>query len=468
MPLPRTAVLYEINAHVYLNKLKRKYKRQIKLGSVPEKEIKKLADLGIAAVWLMGVWQRSPKSVYIGMQDEDLQESFSKILPDMHDGDFIGSAYSVQEYRVDKSLGGEKALAGFRKKLKKYNISLILDFVPNHTAPDHPWTANYPEFYIHGSKEELTKDPSGFIDCGSAILAKAKDPQYPPWPDVVQVNAFSKGYRREVINTLSNMAEICDGVRCDMAMLMMNDIFAQTWGVKAGPVPKKDFWAEIIPAVRKRRADFVFLAETYWNTEEELINQGFDFCYDKTLYDLLLERDNQKIEEHLDKTKAYQDHLVRFIENHDEERASTAYKKTQRAAAAIIATLPGLWLFHYGQAEGYRTKIPVHLARGPEEDIDQELYNYYEKLLKTLVKWDISGSDWRLIENNDNNIFSWEWTNKSCTNLVLVNYSGSHAHIRIPLPYSFHDELSNKKLHPDGSGLDITLDPWQVVLLASR
>jgi glycosidase len=467
MALINTAVLYEINAHVYLNKLSSKYNKQLELGDVPDEEIKKLANLGIAGIWLMGVWQRSPKSVYIGKQDVGLQGAFVKILPDMQDEDFIGSAYSVHEYRVDKKLGGENSLAILRRKLNKYNIDLILDFVPNHTAPDHPWVVKHPDFYIQGSKEELAKDPSSFIDCGGVILANGKDPQYAPWSDVVQVNAFSAGYRKEVVNTLNKMAKICDGVRCDMAMLMMNKIFVKTWGKKAGLAPKKDFWLDIISAVRKNRLDFIFLAEAYWDTEEELIDQGFDFCYDKTLYDLLLEGDNQKVEEHLDKTHKYQARLARFIENHDEERASLAYTKKHRAAAIIIATLPGLWLFHDGQAEGYRTKIPVHLARGPEEDIDQELYKYYEKILRTIAKWNISGCNWQLIKNDNKNLFSWEWVNKSVTHLVLVNYSDSNARIRIPLPNSFYDELSNKKIHPKGSELNIKLNPWQILLLSS-
>jgi hypothetical protein len=248
----------------------------------------------------------------------------------------------------------------------------------------------------------------------------------------------------------------------------MNKIFAKTWSKRAGQTPKEDFWIEVISAVRSERSDFVFLAETYWDTEEGLVNQGFDFCYDKTLYDLLLDGDNQAVEKHLGKTRNFQDRLARFIENHDEDRASSTYMEMHEAAAAVIATLPGLWLFHDGQAEGYRTKIPVHLARGPEEETDQELFKYYEKLLKIISKWDLGVSKWQLIENDNEDLFSWQWTNEDGIHLVLINYGGSKAHIKIPITSSFYDELNGKTLKPTASALDIKLNPWQTLLLSRQ
>jgi len=76
-------------------------------------------------------------------------------------------------------------------------------------------------------------EPGAFIAIGGHVFACGRDPFFPAWPDVLQLNAFNPGLRAAAIKTVSAIAEQCDGVRCDMAMLMMNDIFRRTWG--SGP-----------------------------------------------------------------------------------------------------------------------------------------------------------------------------------------------------------------------------------------
>ena len=118
--------------------------------------------------------------------------------------------------------------------------------MPNHVAPDHPWTAAHPEYFVRGSDDDLARDPASFVRVGDRVLANGRDPYFPAWPDVVQLNAFSPDLRGAVIETLGSIAEQCDGVRCDMAMLMMNDIFERTWGERAGPRPDADYWPTVI------------------------------------------------------------------------------------------------------------------------------------------------------------------------------------------------------------------------------
>ena len=125
-------------------------------------------------------------------------------------------------------------------------------------------------------------------DAGGGVLANGRDPYFAAWPDVVQLNAFSPDLRAAVIATLSSIGEQCDGVRCDMAMLMMNDTFERTWGERAGPRPEADYWPTVIPAVKTTHPEFVFMAEAYWDLEWALLEQGFDYCYDKRLYDRLV------------------------------------------------------------------------------------------------------------------------------------------------------------------------------------
>jgi glycosidase len=470
MAIKNPSVLYEINTRVFLNKLSAKYKIPVTLANIPDEEMQKLAGLGIESVWLMGVWERSPEAARIGLQDTELMNSFREVLPDVEDKDVIGSAYSIREYKVANAIGGEEGLAEIRKKLKSLGIGLILDFVPNHTAPDHPWTFQHSDFYIKGTEEEMQKDPSKYIDCNGSVLANGRDPNIGAWPDVVQLNAFSENYRKEAIATLSMIANICDGVRCDMAMLMLNEVFEQTWEEKAGSKPDQDFWIEIITAIRTQNPDFIFLAEAYWNKEKQLIGQGFNFCYDKNLYDLLLSGKAAEVTSYLEKTKDVQNHLVHFTENHDEQRASYAFKDMQQGAAAAIATLPGLWLFHDGQAEGYKAKIPVHISRGPEEKIDNDLYAFYKKLLAIIRSWELNNGTWQLVKNDNENVFSWKWESPHGKHIVIINYSPQQIHSNLNLENmraGFIDEMSGTTIAPaTGSNLEVQLTPRQIMLLS--
>ena len=153
-------------------------------------------------------------------------------------------------------------------------MGLILDFVPNHVAPDHPWTIAKPEVFISGTTADLAREPASFVEIGDRVLANGRDPYFPAWPDVVQLNAFAPALRTAVIETLIEIADQCDGVRCDMAMLVMNDVFVRTWGDRVGPAPSTDYWPTVIPAVREAHPSFLFLAEAYWDLEWSLQQQA--------------------------------------------------------------------------------------------------------------------------------------------------------------------------------------------------
>ena len=122
---------------------------------------------------------------------------------------------------------------------------------------------------------------------------------FPAWPDVLQLNAFQPGLRQAVIKTISSIAGQCDGIRCDMAMLMLTGIFERTWSTCAGQRPATEYWVDVIPAIKKAHPGFLFIAEAYWDLEWELQQQGFDFCYDKKLYDRLKHDNAESIRLHL-------------------------------------------------------------------------------------------------------------------------------------------------------------------------
>jgi len=359
-PWAKHPVIYEINTWVWLREVGRKYRKPMNLATVPEREWDAIASFGFDAVWFMGVWERSPSGIAISMRNRDLMEGFRKTLPDFSPEDNVGSPYCVRRYVVDPHLGGASGLASARTMLRQRGIRLILDFVPNHVAPDHPWANDHPDFFIQGNADDAKNDTASFVMVGESVFALGRDPYFPAWPDVLQINAFHPGLRQAVVETVQEIATQCDGIRCDMAMLMLNSIFERTWGARAGARPVGDYWTTLIPRIKERQAEFKFIAEAYWDLEWELQQQGFDLCYDKKLYDRLEHGSAEQVRMHLVADPAYQQKLLRFIENHDEPRAAATFSAEKaRAAAVATLTLPGTRLLHQGQLEGLRVRLPV-------------------------------------------------------------------------------------------------------------
>jgi hypothetical protein len=397
----------------------------------------------------MGVWERSPAGVQIALGNEGLLADFRRALPDVEPADVVGSPYCVRRYVVDEHLGGPEGLAAARQALRQRGRRLILDFVPNHVAPDHPWVSEHPEYLVRGNAEDRQALPSAFFEAGGNIFACGRDPHFPAWPDVLQLNAFEPGLRRAALDTVSAIADQCDGVRCDMAMLVMNEVFRRTWGERVGAPPSADYWNVLVPAVKARWPEFRFLAEAYWDLEWALQQQGFDYCYDKRLYDRLEHGNAEGIRLHLLADLAYQERLVRFIENHDEPRAAATFSPEKGRTAALVAlTLPGARLLHEGQLEGHRVRLPVFLGRRPEEPADEALAAFYRRLLRATANPALRDGEWRLCNRSgwpDNptyqNILAWCWAAGTTRVLVVVNLCERPAQAEVQVPW---DDLRGK------------------------
>jgi hypothetical protein len=464
----------------------------VTLGSVTDSDWDAVTPAGADAVWLMGVWERSPAGLELARANAGLLESFREALPDLQDQDIIGSPYCVHRYVADERFGGQAGLAAARAALAARGVRLILDYVPNHVAPDHPWVTEHPEFFIQGDADDVKSDPAGWLEVAGHVLAHGRDPYFPPWPDVVQLNAFAAPTRAATAQTLSDIAGQCDGIRCDMAMLMFNDIFAKTWGSRAGQQPDEEFWPAVIARLREQHPDTVLIAEAYWDTEWTLQQQGFAFCYDKRLYDRILEQNPSEVHGHLLADLSYQSRMVRFLENHDEPRiAGKLPPFLQRAAAVTIATLPGATMWHEGQFEGRRVFVPVFLDRRPDEPPDQELAAWYRNLVRQVGEHRVRTGAWQLLEaagwadnQSGQNLIAWSWTPGDDAgdvrrHVVVVNLSGTPAQAQIPLPWpdlagrtwSLTDLLSGEDFGRDGDelarpGLYVDLPPGQFYLLA--
>jgi hypothetical protein len=482
MRLPARPTVYEINTAAWLQRLGRGRGRPLELGEVPASEWEVLAGLPVDAVWLMGVWQRSPAGRTAALAEPSLLAGYRAALPDLCDDDVIGSPYCVRDYVVDERFGGPGGLALAREQLADRGLALILDYVPNHVAPDHPWVTDRPWCFLRGSEEELMLHPEAFIRIAGSVFAKGRDPYFEPWQDVLQLNAYSPALRDTAAETVIAIGDQCDGLRCDMAMLMTNEVFARTWSDRAGPEPDADYWPILIGRCKQAHPDLLFIAEGYWDMESTLEQQGFDLCYDKRLYDRLVHDTPKSLRGHLQADAFYQEHLIRFIENHDEPRAAATFGAAQaRAAAVVMSTLQGARLYHDGQLEGLRTRLPVQLGRGTDEPLDSDLRAFYGRLLRAVADAQLRSGDWRVCEcerwsdddNSHDQLVAWCWSSSDARHLVVVNLSPARANGRVRVPWrnlagrtwSLADRLSGHCFERSGDelageGLDVALGAW--------
>ena len=279
MPWPKYPLVYEINTRVWLAELSAKRGQRITLDKVPDDEIERIARHGFHAIWLMGVWTTGAEPIAIARSHPGLQEEFRQALQNMTTEDIIGSPYAISHYGVSPTLGGNEGLAEFREKLAKSGLRLMLDFVCNHVARDHWLVHKQPEVFISGTESDLARDPNSFFKTPEGnIIANGRDPYFAAWTDTAQINYAQSPGREAMKLKLRSMAAQCDGLRCDMAMLILPEIIERIWGTRLGPKPvKSSFWREAIHDVMSVHPNFLFMGESYWNLEWQLHQDGFHF-----------------------------------------------------------------------------------------------------------------------------------------------------------------------------------------------
>ena len=441
----RSPSLFQINTRVWLTALSGRLGRRATLDDIPDDELDRLARLGFDWIWMLSVWQTGPAGQRVSRANHEWRKEFEETLPDLRDEDIEGSGFAITGYSVSPSLGGDAALARLRERLRKRGLRLMLDFVPNHTALDHPWTQIDPEYYIAGTPDDLARAPHNYTRIarpqGDVILAHGRDPYFSGWPDTLQLDYANPTTQEAMLAALLKIAGQCDGVRCDMAMLVLPEVFERTWGRRPQP-----FWPRATQCVKQRVPDFCFMAEVYWDLEWALQHQGFDYAYDKRLYDRLRDGQARPVREHFHAGLDYQNKLARFLENHDEPRAAATFEPDPHQAAAVITFLsPGLRFFHQGQFEGRVKRISPHLVRAPVESPDEALQAFYDRLLAVLRRPGFRESRWQLLDCVpawDGNwtwdcflAFAWEGADARRT-LVAVNYADHRSQCRVRLPFA--------------------------------
>ena len=461
---PRYPSLLQINTRVWLTELAQRLGRPATLDDVPDRDLDGLANLGVDWIWLLSVWQTGAAAQRVSRSNPEWLAEFEHTLPDLREEDIAGSGFAITGYTVHRLIGGDAALARLRARLQQRGLRLMLDFVPNHMALDHPWIHSHPEYFVSGTEEDLRRAPQNYVrladaDGSQRVLAYGRDPYFSGWPDTLQLDYSNPGTHRAMAAELTRIAGQCDGVRCDMAMLVLNDVFDGTWRrVLGGAWPRlsPDFWRETTRLVP--RLDYV--AEVYWQLEARLLEQGFTFAYDKRLLDALHAPDAAPaVRDLLVSPTPEPSRLARFIENHDEPRSAATLTERLTAASSLIATSPGLRFFFDGQLDGRQIKSPVQLGRWADEPVDEQIRAMYRRMLRFARAPLLHEGNWRLLhvsaagDHTFNDIIAYRWRSADALAVVAVNLGGSasqaHINLAADLPdsdaFDFVDALTDAR-----------------------
>jgi hypothetical protein len=276
-------------------------------------------------------------------------------------------------------------------------------------------------------------------------IAHGRDPFFHPWTDTAQVNIGNKDAVAAMLDTLINISKYCHGLRCDMAMLILNEVFFKTWRHQVKSAVPEEFWTLARNRLDSKGNQCLLIAEVYWDMEQKLLDLGFDYTYDKTFYDLLVKHDIKGLKTHLSAPVAKQEHMVRFLENHDEPRAMHVFGVEQIFSAMVIhATVPGMRFWHHGQLEGNRIRVPLQLGRAPIEPVRHELKEFSEKLLREVDHPVFHDGTWSMCETrgwSDNpsykRLLAWCWRKGKERRLIAVNFTSEPAQGLVKLPVNW-------------------------------
>jgi len=467
-------ILYEINTRCWLHELSERLGQPVTLTTVPDEEFARWQKLGFTHIWLMGVWTTGSRARRLALEEPNLRRAYDESLPGWRKEDVAGSPYSIAEYKVPRALGGNSALQDFRAKLHRAGLKLILDFVPNHLGLDHRWLREQPDLFVQ-SATEVEGTFSQPTKAGVRWIAHGKDPYFPCWTDVAQLDYRLPATRAAMRKQLLSVAARCDGVRCDMAMLLLNEVFERTWAgfPNTGARLETEFWAEAIAAVAKEQPGFLFLAEVYWDLEARIQRLGFDFTYDKHLYDDLISRNAASAQRRLlESPPEFTSACAHFLENHDEPRVAGKLPLAEhRAAALVILGLPGMRFLHEGQLIGARIKIPAQLDRRPIEPPDAGVQQMYDALLTTLSTTAVGTGKGEILQPREawpgnptaQNFIVVQWVARRPEfDLVVVNLAPHRSQCYVPLKaanlgdynWSMRDLLGQEAYERFGSDLE--------------
>jgi len=404
----KNLVLLAKNTPVWLHQLSWKYQRKIeRLDQIPAEELDEIAACGFNALWLVGVWQRSPAS-------KKIKELYGKPQA-------IASAYSIQAYQISAQFGGEESLNVLKKKAHRIGIYLACDMVPNHTGLDSDWLIHHPDRYIWTAHNpcsdfafktpDLSSHPAlqihleegYYSQTGAAEVFKVihkpsgelrfvyhgNDGTSMPWNDTAQLNYLNPETRRAVIDEILTVADKFKIIRLDAAMTLVKKHFRRLWFPSAAEkkcIPTRaafsisraefdrcmphEFWVDVIQTIARLKPDVLLIAEAFWLMEKYFIQElGMHRVYNSAFLHHLRDEKNQDFRKYvndiLTADAAMLERFVNFLTTPDELSAADQFGTSNKyiGACRVIACLPGLPMFGHGQWEGLMERYGMDIPQ---------------------------------------------------------------------------------------------------------
>lgn len=405
--MPRV-VLQAKNVYVWLDQLSKQYQSPIiHLDDIPDEELFNLSNSGITALWLIGLWERSPASQTIKQLCGNPQA--------------VSSAYSLYDYTISDRLGGEEAYQGLSSKAAQFNLKLAADMVPNHMGIDSRWVSEHPDWFLSRDKApfpaytftgvDLSSNPSVGIfledhyydktdasvvfkrtdnqSGGNLYIYHGNDGTSMPWNDTAQLDFLNPEVREGVIQTILHVARKFPIIRFDAAMTLSKKHFQRLWFPEpgtGGAIPTRtefgmskedfssrmpvEFWREVVDRVAVEAPDTLLLAEAFWMMEGYFVrNLGMHRVYNSAFMHMLRNEDNDKYRQLIISTLELDPQIlkryVNFMNNPDEDTAISQFGSDGKyfGTCLMMSTLPGLPMFGHGQIEGFKEKYGMEYQK---------------------------------------------------------------------------------------------------------
>lgn len=425
-------VMIAKNTYVWLDQLSKRYQRDIRrLDEVPDAELDRLAAWGFTALWLIGLWERSPAS--------------RRVKQMMGNPEAVASAYSLFDYGIASDLGGEGSYEILRDRAWERGIRLASDMVPNHMGIDSRWVMEHPDWFISldyspfpsysFSGPNLSGDDGVGIyledhyydRTDAAVVFKrvdhvsgaekyvyhGNDGTSMPWNDTAQLNFLIPEVREAVIQTILSVARRFSVIRFDAAMTLAKKHYQRLWFPEpgtGGAIPSRaehgmskaqfdermpaEFWREVVDRVAEEVPDTLLLAEAFWLMEGYFVRTlGMHRVYNSAFMNMLRDEDNGKYRSVMKNTLEFDPRImkrfVNFMNNPDEETAVAQFGSDDKyfGVCTMMITLPGLPMFGHGQIQGYHEKYGMEYRRAYwDEQPSQYLVERHEREIFPLLR----------------------------------------------------------------------------------
>jgi len=425
-------VMMAKSTYVWIDQLSKKYKQNIfRLDQIPDDELDLLSSRGFTALWLIGIWERSPAS--------------QKIKQIMGNPEAVSSAYSLFDYVIAEDLGGENAYLNLKDRAWKRGIRLASDMVPNHTGIFSKWVLEHPDWFVQNdyppfpnysfNGQNLSDDDRVgiYIEDGywnhsdAAVVFKrvdhntgdtkyiyhGNDGTSMPWNDTAQLNYLKSEVREAVIQTIMHVARKFKIIRFDAAMTLAKKHYQRLWFPQpgsGGDIPSRaeqgltreqfddvfpvEFWREVVDRVAQEVPDTLLLAEAFWMMEGYFVRTlGMHRVYNSAFMNMLKNEENGKYRQSIKNVMEFNPGIlkryVNFMNNPDEDTAVAQFGKDDKyfGVCTVMATMPGLPMFGHGQLEGFAEKYGMEYRKAYwEEHEDKYLVDRHKREIFPILK----------------------------------------------------------------------------------